>query len=460
MEAIGNQVGQFHDRVRAEAERARLLRTATFLAEASEVLARSLDYEGTLRQIAKLAVPTLADWTVVDVAEESGTLRRVAVAHPDPGRLATAEELERRYPEDPNAANGVPEVFRTGAPQLIPEVTPAMLEQSARDPDHLRLLLALDLSSVIMVPMTARGRVLGVISFITAESRRRYGPEDLAVAEEVAGRAALAVDNARLFRQAQQAEEALRRYAGSLEDRVVARTAELQASNDQLEAFSYSVSHDLRAPLRGMQGFAHALLEDYGNRLDETARTYAQRIIAASEHMDALVQDLLSYSRLSRLEFDPTPVSLTDAVEDAREHLGDQLDAGGAQLDIRIPRNLPRVLGHPATVFQVVANLISNAAKFVAPGVRPHIVVSAARVGPNVRLWVDDNGIGIAPEHHDRIFGVFERLHGREQYPGTGVGLAIVRKAMDRLGGRVGLEPRPEGGTRFWIELTAAENGS
>jgi signal transduction histidine kinase len=174
--------------------------------------------------------------------------------------------------------------------------------------------------------------------------------------------------------------------------------------------------------------------------------------------MDRLVQDLLAYSRLSRADLRLRPVSLALAVAEALRGLSAEVKERRARLQVREP--LPEVVGHEVTLVQVVGNLISNALKFVAPDVRPRVRIwaePAAGAGAGwVRLWVADNGIGIAPQHRERIFGVLERLHGAEAYPGTGIGLAIVRRGVHRLGGRVGVESTPGRGSRFWLELPAA----
>jgi signal transduction histidine kinase len=233
------------------------------------------------------------------------------------------------------------------------------------------------------------------------------------------------------------------------------RTRELEAANQELDAFSYSISHDLRAPLRAMQGFTEALLEDYGERLDSTGQDYAQRIVAASHRMDALIQDLLAYSRLSRTEVRLDPVNVETAVDEVCGQLATELKDRGAT--ITVDRPLARVMAHRTVFGQVLANLLTNAVKFVAPDTPPRVRIWTELRGDWVRLGVDDNGIGIVPEHRERIFRAFERLHGVEQYPGTGIGLAIVQKGIARLGGQVGVESAPGQGSRFWVELKSAE---
>ena len=230
---------------------------------------------------------------------------------------------------------------------------------------------------------------------------------------------------------------------------------DLAAANQELDAFSYSISHDLRAPLRAMQGFSEALLEDYGERLDATGHDFARRIVAAGRQMDALIQDLLAYSRLVRAEVSLDGVSLETVVDEACRPLEMGVKERGGEIIVERP--LGRVLGHRAVLGQIVTNLLANAVKFTRPDTPPRVRVRSEGGGGRVRLWVEDNGIGIEPQHRERIFRPFERLHGVQQYPGTGIGLAIVQKGATRLGGQAGVESEPGAGSRFWVELALAE---
>ena len=249
------------------------------------------------------------------------------------------------------------------------------------------------------------------------------------------------------------AKEQELRHTAKLESIVGLRTAELRLSNKQLETFVYSIAHDLRAPLRTMQGFSQLLVQEHAANLSQQGRDYANFINTAAQTMDCLLADLLAFSRLSQEKIELVPVALGPVVESA---------LAGCEADIRksvahienIPP-WPTVLAHEATLRQVLVNLISNAVKFVASRAPQVQLRAEERPGGIIRIWVADNGIGIPAQFHERIFNVFQRLHTTE-YPGTGIGLAIVQKGVERMGGRVGLESAPRTGSKFWIELAKA----
>jgi PAS domain S-box-containing protein len=251
----------------------------------------------------------------------------------------------------------------------------------------------------------------------------------------------------RLNKQVAQHAAELERRSQLLEE----RTVQLQEINAAMEAFTYSVSHDLRAPLRGIWGYANALLEDYATSIPPQAQSFAQLIVGSARRMDDLITDLLAYSRLDTSDIQLTAVDLHDAVSEALLQMHQQISDSGAQITTG---HFDVVRAHRPTLTQALSNLVANAIKFVAPGVRPQVsIYSEPAPGNVIRIWVKDNGIGIAPEHQARIFRPFERLHGIETYKGTGIGLAVVVKACERMGGKVGVESTQGGGSSFWIDL-------
>jgi len=298
-------------------------------------------------------------------------------------------------------------------------------------------------------PLMVGERLVGVVAMF---STKRI--PDLFLSE-----IAFAADSIAAFVQRKLSEAALReaqnelnRYTEGLERTVNERTANLRDTIGELETFSYSVSHDLRTPLRAMMGYARAIMEDCPD-LTEEHRNYLERIVRGAERLDRLTLDVLAYSRLSRTDFRPQPVDLSKLVTDILDQYPN-FQAARANIEVQGP--LLPVLGHQAFLTQCLSNILANAIKFVAPGQTPQVKVWTEAAGSQVWIFIKDNGIGIAPEHQDRIFKIFNRVHSEKTYEGTGIGLAVAKRAVERMGGTVSYESEPGKGSCFRVELPAA----
>ena len=433
-------------------------RTARILAAAGAILGEGLDWQTTVNRVARVAVPEFADWCVLDLLKENGNIERTAIAHADPRIEAQARELAKGVMIDPARTFGAPKVIRSGQTEFI-DITPEIIRKVAGE-EYLQLAQKLNLATVVITPLKRQGRTFGALSFWRTKARGPFSSGDSELAEELARRAGWALENARLYEAARQelklrenVDAELKKLNAELENRIVERTAALQESHSQMESFCYSVSHDLRAPLRSMQGFSHALVEDHADDLSPEGQDYARRILSAAEHMDGLLADVLAYSRLSRQELKLDPVSVDVVIDDARLQLQNEIKKRTADLQVAA---CGKVMANRSVLELMIVNLLENALKFMPPERAPKIVVNCERRGDRHRIWVRDNGIGIAGEYQQRIFRIFERLHGVEAYPGTGIGLALVQKAAERMNGAVGVESAPGEGSAFWIELPCA----
>jgi PAS domain S-box-containing protein len=309
--------------------------------------------------------------------------------------------------------------------------------------------------SLITLPMNTGDECIGFVGFDSVHSHREYDSEQIGLLSlfaqmlvNVYGRRA--------------ADARLRGLAVELEKRVVQRTAQLDvsvrrlsAANKELESFAYSVSHDLKAPLRSVEGFASLLLEEHSAALNTEGRDYLSRIQMASHHMARLISDLLAYCRIEEMDKGIAHTQLLSVVNDVLDGMRNELEAHGVRIRLQVPDHLT-VLAHPQGLALVLRNLIDNAIKFARPGTVPEITLTARSVGPLVRLCVKDEGRGFDMKYHDRIFAIFQRLHRPEAIPGTGIGLAIVFKAIQRMNGRIWATSEPGKGAKFHIELPSA----
>ena len=588
-----------------------------FLADATLALAESLDYEQTLQNVAELMVPSFADWCDFDLINEKGELELISIVHSEPEKIELARSLRETYPPSTAGDSGIGQVVRTKKLLFLPRVTDEMLEASARDEAHLEILKKLQLGSAIVVPLIARGRVLGTLTLIMAESGRHYVEGDIPYVEELAQSCALAVDNARLYAEARrelgermkvesalrdseeryrmlseatsdyifsyernpttgrfelewiseaferitgysreqikdrdrwiqmihpddveqviafsksmergerhvmehrvrardgserwlriygrpvpnpatgeisrvlgagqditarkQAEHALQELAETLEGRVEERTRELadanerlqievqvrsraedqlaransalRTSNRELQDFAYVASHDLQEPLRKIQSFADLLRSDYGRLIDDQGNFYIQRMQTAAGRMSDLIKGLLNYSRV-RTQGNPfEEVDLKAIVEEVISDLEITISETRGAITVQ---DLPTVEADPTQMRQLFQNLIGNALKFRDPSRAPVVRVSGSTDDARCSIEIEDNGIGFPAQYADRIFSPFQRLHGRSTYPGTGIGLAICRRIVERHGGVISAEGVPTEGARFHIIL-------
>ncbi|HEU0296372.1 MAG TPA: PAS domain S-box protein [Anaerolineales bacterium] len=445
---------RLEQKAHAEAETAH--ERLSFLADATALLAENFDYLGRLKQVAQVAVPRVADWCAIDVLESDGSLRRVAVVHSDPARVEWAYELQRRFPPDPDAPRGVYHVLRTGEAEFYPEISDAILVAATRDEEQLELARGLGFKSTMVVPFQARGSIFGAITLVMAESERRYTESDLVLMKDLARRAALLIDNARLYEEAQ-------RLTAELEQRVRERTAELEATNKELEAFSYSVSHDLRAPLRAINGFSQALSTKYTGSLGEQGVHYLSRIQANTTRMGELIDDLLSLSRISRRQMKREVVNLTDLAREIARELRAQ--DPGRQTMFEVEGQL-EAKGDTGLIRIILHNLLSNAWKFTStrrqahiqfgmlPHPKPFSQGEKGDQGERERVFfIRDNGVGFDMAFANKLFGAFQRLHAAQEFPGTGIGLATVQRIIHRHGGRIWAEAEVEKGAIFYFTL-------
>ena len=400
-----------------------------FLADASASLAALVDFASTLQRLARLAVPSFADWCTVDMADDKGDLKRVAVAHVDPNKVELAHELHRKYPPDPKSDDGTWRILRTGKSEIVSDITDEMLAASVKDAELLGIMRELGLRSYMGVPLAVRGNVLGVITFIAAESGRRYEESDLLVAEDLAHRAAVAIDNARLYQEVREADR-------------------------KKDEFLAVLGHELRNPLAPISNALQILKRpNVRSEMIDQARQMMERQV---QHMVRLVDDLLDVSRIVRGKVDlrRESVDLSAIVHRAVETSQPLIDAEGHSLTLELSSQPMPIYGDVVRLAQVVGNLLNNAARYTDRG--GCITLRTALAGEQAMVRIRDTGIGIATEALPRIFDMFVQADRRIKAArgGMGIGLTLVKSLVELHGGTV--EARSEGlgkGSEFVVCL-------
>jgi signal transduction histidine kinase/integral membrane sensor domain MASE1 len=415
-------------RARGEAEAAK--QRASFLAEASRRLADSLDYPATLRTVSELVVPTLADWCGVYLLDDHQEIQLLAVAHQDPAKVDLAYELHHRYPPALSAPSGAGAVLRTGQVELVAEIADAMVVAVARDAEHLELLRSIGFASLLIVPLTARGRTLAALALVSSQSERRYGPDDVAVAQELAQRAGYAIDNSQLYQQAQQAVR-LR------------------------EQFLSIAAHELKTPLTTLLGQAQFFQRraERDGQLSARDQQSLRVINDQVKRLHRMVLALLDVSRIDmgQLSIERNALDICALTRRVVEEL--QLTITDRRIDVQGSTVPIIVAGDEVRLEQVLQNLLQNALKYSDP---PHpIAVTIARQADQVRIAVQDQGMGIPADALSNLFQRFYRAANAEaqHISGMGIGLYVVKEIMALHGGGVSVESTEGAGSTFTVWL-------
>jgi signal transduction histidine kinase len=426
-DARGNAIGYLlvsHD---VTAER-RHVEEQQFLAEVGEALQTSLDSAATVERVARLVVGFMADSCAIDVVEENGNLKRMTAVHADSAKAGLADAI-KQIPPDRNRPHPMWKVVETKQALLIPEVTRDALSSIARDEEHLRLLESLGLRSVILAPLVARDRLMAVLTIASCRPDRRYGPADLRLAEELARRASLALDNAHLYEVAQEAIRARDHVLGV-------------------------VAHDLRNPLGNVLMQA-SLLRRPGAEPNARSLKAAESIERAATRMNRLIKDLLDVTRMEagHLAIERARVVTREVVSESVEAQKALAASAALALSLDVRQELPEVWADRDRLLQVFENLIGNAVKFTEPGGR--ISVGAASRGREVLFWVNDTGSGMSAEDLPHLFDRFWQA-GKAERRGSGLGLPIAKAIVEAHGGRIWVESAPGKGSTFLFTIPTA----
>jgi PAS domain S-box-containing protein len=404
---------------------------AAFLALASEMLASSLNKKEILSSLASLAVPTLADWCAVDEATPEGEVRRLAVVHLQPERVAQAYAFHAKYPVRLTALGGIGKVLRTGTTEFTPEFPDELIDRNVSDPQHRRDIRELGIRSILSVPLVSRGRTLAALTLVYADSDRRYTEEDVRLAEDLARRAATALDNGLLYQEAQEAIRAR-------------------------DSFLSIASHELNTPLTSLnlnvQSLQRALERATAGALSpEQVNARLQSVQKQIRRLGNLIHELLDVSRITagKLRLEPEEVDLAVLARDMALRFSDDLLRAGGELRLDAPDSVVGTWDR-LRLEQILQNLLSNAIKY---GRGLPIDVQLRADAQRAQIRVRDQGIGISAEDQARLFQRFERLASERHYSGFGLGLWIVRQIVDAMGGSIQVQSEPGQGSVFTVEL-------
>jgi signal transduction histidine kinase len=416
-----------------------------FLLESSRLLGQTLDAERTLATVARLSWPNLGSWCVVDLIEAEH-MRRLAIIHPDPGQQSLADQLLSGWPPHRDDPLGLPSAVRTSRAEVVAPVTDAMLIAAARSPENLEILRALQIGSFMTVPLIARGKVIGAITYVSPKDRDSFSPDDLVLAEDLAARCAIAIDNTRLMRAADAATK-------------LAESAQLEAEEANLVKvrFLATMSHELRTPLNAIAGYAELLETGVVGAISEEQRDYVHRIQANQRHLLGLVESVLNYAKVDsgRIEFGLKDIALSNVIA----HVQQIIEPIAAEKGVKCIGLAPAE-GDTLTVYaaadklcQILVNIVGNAIKFSDPGTT--VELTRRVTGAHVEIRVADNGIGIAPEDHEQIFDPFIQLQNdmTNRPGGTGLGLAISRELAAGMRGTLTVESAVGRGSTFSLRL-------
>jgi PAS domain S-box-containing protein len=458
-------------------ERKRMEERLHYVSHASAILSSSLDYHATVARLARLLVPKLADWCGVTLLDDHGVLQQLAVAHVDPAKVEWARELSRRYPQDMSSPTGAPNVVRTGKTELYVDITDEMLQRAAVDAGHLQMMRELGMTSVLIVPLRARGRVIGVMSLVAAESGRRYTEAEQSLAENLAERAAMAIDNARLYTQTEAARVDLEESREELKVSI----EELSRTNDELEAktrlaeqsradaeganrakaeFLAHMSHELRTPLNAIAGYSELMELGLHGPVTPEQREDLARIKRSQRHLLGLINDVLNFAKLeaAHIRFDIQPMPVRDAVLALEALIAPQLAAKSLRYECGEADPALLAMADSEKVQQILLNLLSNAMKFTEPGGR--IAVAARRVATTIHIDVTDTGSGIPTDKRESVFEPFVQLARTlsSGHEGTGLGLAISRDLARAMGGELAVASTVGEGSTFTLVLPIADS--